>query len=97
MAGVAVETIASGAYGLIQVYGYNAAVSCRTATTTGTTPLVVNAIAAGSPLHAPYASNFHLESFGSAAASYLIVPYGFALAAQASYTAKSIAAFLKFL
>lgn len=95
MAGVAAETIAAGSYGLIQVWGYHSAVMCRTATTTGTTPLKVNAIATGSPLHAPFASNFHFESFTSASNSYVVAPYGFALAAQASYTAKAIAAFLK--
>lgn len=95
IAGVVAETIASGSYGLIQVYGYHSAVLARTATTTGTTPLKVNAIAAGSPLHAPFASNFHFESFSSASTTFLVRPYGFALAAQASYTAKAIAAFLK--
>lgn len=95
MAGVAAETIASGSYGLIQVWGYHSAVMCRSATTTGTTPLKVNAIATGSPLHAPFAANFHFESFSSASNSYVVAPYGFALAAQASYTVKAIAAFLK--
>lgn len=95
MAGVAAETIAAGSYGLIQVWGYHSAVMCRTATTTGTTPLKVNAIATGSPLHAPFAANFHFESFSSASNSYVVKSYGFALAAQASYTAKAIAAFIK--
>jgi hypothetical protein len=95
MAGVAAETIAAGAFGLIQVYGYHSAVYCRTATTTGTTPLKVLEIAKGMPLHAPFAANWNFECWSSAAASYLIRPYGFALAAQASYTAKQIAAFIK--
>jgi hypothetical protein len=95
MAGVAAETIAAGAYGLIQVWGYHSAVYMRTAATTGTTPEVVLAIAAGSPLYAPFASNFHFEAFTAAAAGLLKTSYGFALAAQASYTAKAVAAFLK--
>ncbi len=95
MAGIAAETIAAGAYGLIQVYGYHSAVRVRTATTTGTTPLKVNAIAAGSPLHPAFAAAFCLESFSSASTSYLVSPVGFALAAQASYTTKAIAAFIK--
>lgn len=95
IAGVVAETIAAGAYGLIQVYGYHSAVRVRTATTTGTTPLKVNAIAKGSPLHAAYASAFCLESFSSASTSFLVRPVGFALAAQASYTTKAIASFIK--
>jgi hypothetical protein len=95
IAGVAAETIAAGSYGLVQVYGYHSSVYMRSATTTGTAPLKVNAIAKGSPLHAPFASNFHFESWSSASNSYLVVPYGFALAAQASYTAKQVAAFLR--
>lgn len=95
MAGVAAETVAAGSYGLIQVYGYHSAVRMRTATTTGTTPLKVLAIAAGVPLYAPYAAGFMFESWSSAAASYLISPVGFALAAQASYTTKAVAAFIK--
>ena len=95
MAGVAAETIAAGAYGLIQVWGYHAAVQCRTATTTGTTPEVVLIVAAGTPLYPPFAANFHFESFTAAAAGLLKHPCGFALATNASYTAKAIAAFLK--
>lgn len=95
IAGVAAETIAAGSYGLVQVWGYHSATYMRTATTTGTTPLKVNAIATGSPLHAPFASNFHFESFSSASNSFIVRSYGFALAAQASYTAKQVAAFLK--
>lgn len=33
-AGVVVETIAAGSYGLIQVYGYHSAVICRTISST---------------------------------------------------------------
>jgi hypothetical protein len=95
MAGIAAESIAVGSYGLIQVYGYHSSVRMRTATTTGTTPLKVNAIAVGSPLHAPFASGFQLESWSSASTSFLVRPVGFALAAQASYTTKAVAAFIK--
>src|SRR5574343_403331 len=44
VAGVAVQTIAAGAYGLVQVYGYHSAVRVRTVT--GGSP----AVAAGVPL-----------------------------------------------
>lgn len=97
MAGIAAETIVAGAYGLVQVYGYHSSVRVRTATTTGTTPLKVNAIAKGSPLHPAYAAAFCLESWSSASTSFLVRPIGFALAAQASYTTKAIAAFIKML
>lgn len=95
MAGVAAATIAAGSYGLIQVWGYHSAVRVRTMTTTGTTPVKVLAVAAGTPLCAAYASAFCLESFSSASTSFLIRDVGFALAAQASYTTKAIAAFIK--
>lgn len=95
IAGVAAETIAAGAYGLIQVWGYHSAVRVRTMTTTGTTPVKVLAVAAGTPLCASYAATFALESFSTASTSFLVKPVGFALAAQASYTTKAIACFIK--
>jgi hypothetical protein len=95
IAGVAAETIAAGAYGLVQVWGYHSAVRVRTMTTTGTTPVKVLAVAAGTPLCAAYAAAFCLESFSSASTSFLVKDVGFALAAQASYTTKAIAAFIK--
>lgn len=90
VAGVAAQTIASGDYGLIQVYGYHSAVRVRTVT--GGTP----AIAAGRPLVLNVAGSvFCLESVATGSTSVLTFPCGFALAAQASFTTKAIAAFLK--
>jgi len=95
IAGVAAETIASGDYGLVQVYGYHSAVRVRTMTTTGTTPHIVKAVAAGTVLSSPIASVFCLEGQSTASTSPIIFPAGFALAAQASFTTKAVAVFLK--
>lgn len=90
VAGVAAETIAAGEYGLVQVYGYHSA--ARTRTATGGAP----AIAAGRPLVLNAAGSvFCLESVSTASTAVLTFPCGFALAAQASWTTKTIAAFLK--
>ena len=92
IAGVAVQTIAAGAYGLIQIYGYHGAVRCRTVT--GGAP----AIAAGVPL-ASFNAVFCLESYATNYASTVVIntkfPCGFALAASAVYTTAAIAVFLK--
>ena len=89
-AGIASETIAAAAYGLIQVYGYHSAVRARSAT--GGSP----AIAAGRPLALNAAGSvFCLESVATASTAVLTFPCGFALAAQASWTTKTIAAFIK--
>lgn len=91
-AGIAAETIAAGAYGLYQVYGYHSSVRVRTVT--GGAP----AIAAGTALTCVNAI-FALESFNVAATSTATVAnpqwVGFALAAQASFTTKAIACFIK--
>jgi len=90
IAGVAAETITAGSYGLIQVYGYHSAVRVRTAT--GGSP----AIAAGRPLILNAAGSlFCLESVATGSTSILTYPCGFALAAQASWTTKAIAAIIK--
>ena len=95
VAGVAAETIASGQYGLIQVYGYHSAVRVRSAT--GGNP----AIAAGTGLALVTNTVFCLESYAAAAAATSTITLhnahwcGFALAAQASWTTKAIAVFLK--
>lgn len=89
-AGIASETIASGAYGLIQAYGYHSAVRVRSAT--GGSP----AIAAGRPLALNAAGSvFCLESVSTASTAVLVYPCAFALAAQASWTTKTAAAFIK--
>ena len=93
-AGIAAETIAHESYGLVQVYGYHSAVRVRTQT--GTNP----AVAAGTGLTLQSAI-FALESANAnAAATSTITVHnwqwcGFALAAQASYTTKAIAVFIK--
>jgi hypothetical protein len=93
-AGVAAETIAANAYGLLQVYGYHA--STRVRTQTGTNP----AIAAGTGL-AQLLDIFALQSYPAAvlATSTLTLHNaqwcGFALEAQASYTTKAIKVFIK--
>lgn len=93
-AGIAAETIAAGDYGLLQVYGYHSAVRVRSAT--GGNP----AIAAGTGL-TQVSAVFCLQSYPAAAAATSTITLhnaqwvGFALAAQASWTTKSIAVFLK--
>jgi len=90
IAGIASETIAAGEYGLVQVYGYHSAVRARTAT--GGSP----AIAAGRPLVLNAAGSvFCLESVATGSTVIQVHPCGFALAAQASWTTKTIAAFIK--
>jgi hypothetical protein len=89
-AGIAAETVASGAYGLIQTYGYHSAVRARSAT--GGSP----AIAAGRPLALNAAGSvFCLESVSTASTAVLVYPCAFALAAQASWTTKTTASFIK--
>ena len=96
VAGIAAETIAAGDYGLLQVYGYHSAVRVRTMTTTGH---VYNeslaAVAAGTPLVGGISTVFALEGITPAESAQVLHPCGFALAAQASYTTKAIAVFLK--
>jgi len=96
VAGIAAETIAAGDYGLLQVYGYHSAVRVRTMTTTSH---VYNeslaAIAKGTPLVGGITAVFCLEGITPAETAQVLHPCGFALAAQASFTTKAIAVFLK--
>ena len=93
-AGVAAGTIAAGSYGLLQVYGYHSAVLVKTHT--GGNP----SVAAGTGL-ACVDAVFALTSYPAAAATTSTITLhnadwvGFALATQASSTAKAIACFLK--
>ena len=93
-AGIAAETIAAGSYGLIQVYGYHSAVRVRSWTAG------VPAIAKGTAL-ACVSAVFCLESYinyalATSSLTQVNVRFaGFALAAQASWTTKAIACFLK--
>ena len=96
VAGIAAETIAAGNYGLLQVYGYHSAVRVRTMTTSSH---VYNeslaAIAKGTPLVGGITTVFALEGITPAETAQVLHPCGFALAAQASFTTKAIAVFLK--
>ena len=90
IAGVAIETIAVSDYGLIQVYGYHAAVRMRTMTSN--TVLIV----AGTPLALNAAGSvFCLESWDTGSTNIQVHSCGFALAANAEFTTTAIAAFLK--
>jgi len=93
-AGIAAETIASGDYGLLQVYGFHSAVRVRTQT--GTNP----AIAKGTALSCKDAIFALASADPNAQATSTITVHnfdwvGFALAAQASFTTKAIAVFIK--
>ena len=88
-AGVVAETIGVGGYGLVQVYGYHAAV--RTRRLTGRADL-----ATGNPLALNAAGSlFCLETFATASTVILVQPCGFALADNTKYTTTAIAAFIK--
>ena len=90
IAGVAIETIGISEYGLIQVYGYHAAVRMRTMTSN--TVLIV----AGTPLALNAAGSvFCLESWDTGSTNIQVHSCGFALAANAEFTTTAIAAFLK--
>ena len=96
VAGIAAATIVSGEYGLIQVYGYHSAVRCRTITSTSHVYHESRAaIAKGTPLVGGITTVFALEGVTPAETAQVLQPCGFALAAQASFTTKAIAVFLK--
>ena len=93
-AGVVSETIASGSYGLIQVYGYHSAARVRAFT--GAAP----AVATGTPL-ALRNTVFCLEGYAvsgtsaSATVDRVIYPCAFAFGANALYTTATAAIFVK--
>lgn len=96
VAGVVAETIAHNAYGLVQVYGYHSAVRVRTMTATGHVYHESRtAVAKGTPLVGGITAAFVLEGITPAETAQVLHPCGFALAAQASYTTKAIAVFIK--
>lgn len=96
VAGVAAETIAHNAYGMLQVYGYHSAVRVRTMTSTGHVYHESRAaVAKGTPLVGGVTAAFVLEGVTPAETAQVLHPCGFALAAQASYTTRAIAVFLK--
>lgn len=90
VAGVAVETIAAGSYGLIQVYGYHSATRVRNMT--GGSP----AMAAGSPLALNSAGSlFCLENFSTGSDKIQVAPCGFAIGKTTKWTTAAVAVFLK--
>jgi len=96
-AGVVAETIAAGAYGLIQVYGYHSAVRVRTLTSTGHVYHESRKeVAAGVSLcYDITADVFCAEGVESAETAQILKPFAFALEAQASFTTRTIACFIK--
>lgn len=96
VAGIVAETIAHGDYGLVQVYGYHASTIVRTMTATGHVYHESRAaVAKGTPLVGGITAAFTLEGITPAETAQVLHPCGFALAAQASFTTKHIAVFLK--
>jgi hypothetical protein len=96
VAGVVAETIAHNDYGLVQVYGYHSAARVRSMTATGHVYHESRgAVAKGTPLVGGITAAFVLEGITPAETAQVLHPCGFALAAQASYTTKAIAVFLK--
>ena len=97
VAGVAAETIASDEYGLIQVYGYHSAARVRTMTTSSHTyNEALLEVAKGSPLAFDITADvFCAEGINNATGNFNLAPCGFALAAQASFTTRAIAVFIK--
>ena len=97
VAGVAAETIASDDYGLIQVYGYHSAARVRSMTSTGHSyHEELLAVAKGTTLaYDITAGVFCAEGVSMVTGFRKLQPCGFALAAQASFTTKAIAVFIK--
>lgn len=96
VAGIATETIASGQYGLLQVYGYHSAVRARRLTSTLHVYHESTAeIAKGTPLVGGITAVFCLEGVTPAASAQKLKPCGFAMAANAEFTTAAIAVFLK--
>lgn len=89
-AGIIAEAIASGAYGLMQVYGYHSATRVRTVT--GGTPAIVP----GRPLVINVAGSvFCLESVSTASTVILTYPMGFSLGSTAGFTTIAKPIFVK--
>lgn len=87
-AGVVAQTIAYGAYGLLRIYGYHSAVRVRTITGGSPAGAAQKAICMSQAL-------FCGETISTASTAVLRFPFGFLLAAQASWTSKAVAAFIK--
>lgn len=89
IAGIVAETIAAGAYGLVQVYGHHTAILVRTTTAAGCK------IAVGTGLRAPLAAAFCLESPPISGTQASVGYCGIAGAAQSLWTSSAIAGFVK--
>ena len=100
-AGIVSETIAAGAYGLIQVYGYHSAIRARASSTSGSG--ATKAVAKGTPLRMSQgittaslaATAFCLEACSTASTTIQIRPGALAFAAVAVWTTAAIAGFVK--
>jgi len=91
-AGVAVETIAHNAYGLVQVYGYHAAVHARACTTATS----IEHIELGGPIMSNKAGGvWCAENTLRAATGVNYKPMGFAMTIWSSWTSTTIKAFIK--
>ena len=89
-AGIVAETIAVGAYGLIQVYGYHSAARCRSKTSSGP------GIHKGRPLALNSAGSlFCLESIQTKSTVLIVYPQAFALADNSVWTTAAMAVFIK--
>lgn len=97
VAGVVVGTIAVGGYGIIQVYGPHTSVRVRTMTASGHAYHESRAaVAKGVSLcYDITAEVFCAEGVGGAETAQVLKPFAFALAANASFTTKAIACFIK--
>jgi len=91
-AGIAAETIAAGAYGLIQVWGYHSAVRVRSIT--AGSPAIATGVSL-SLLNAVFCLEGSPSSWASTVKVYIDQPCAFALAANSTFTTSAIAAFIK--
>ena len=91
-AGIAAQTIASGAYGLLQVYGYHSAVRARSIT--GGSPAVVTGTMLAL-LRTVFCLDGIPSSYASTVKVYARKPLAFAMGATAGFTTSAIPAFIK--
>jgi hypothetical protein len=88
IAGVVAESIAAGAYGLVQVYGYHSAVRIKSSTTN------TGAVAKGTALCGCVTAYYALENVPDTGTLANCYCKGFAFAAQPLYTTTATAAFI---
>jgi len=95
-AGVIAETIAAGAYGLLQIYGYHSAVRVRSMTSTSHAYHEAREeIAKGTSLAYDITADVLCAEGIKTCAEFDLCPFAFALAAAAATTSAAIAAFIK--